>query len=71
MTHSVSVGSFGSTVEAEVAKHLLAANGIHAAVMADDAGGLLPPLTNEVRLVVLEEDAELARQILDSTQPQA
>ncbi len=67
MSQSVSVGSFGSVIEAEIAKSVLEANGVKAVVMADDAGGMLPPLGGGVRLVVLEEDAELARQILEAS----
>ena len=68
MSPSVSIASFANTVEAEVAKNLLETNGIHAAIMADDAGGMMFPFTNEVKLMVLEDDADLARQILESSE---
>lgn len=71
MSESVNVGSFASTIDAEIARQTLEANGIHAAILADDAGGMLPPLTNEVRLMVLAEDADLARQILETSVPLA
>ena len=66
MSKSVPVQRFATAWEAEVAQNLLAANGIKSTVMADDAGGMLFPLGQEVRLMVLEEDASLARQILEN-----
>ena len=55
--------------EAEVDHGLLEDAGIRAVVQADDAGGALggfglPPGELPVRLMVLEEDLELAREVL-------
>ncbi len=62
----VTVALFGSVLDAEVARNLLESNGIRAAVFADDAGGMYPPLGAGVRVVVRQEDATRAREILDS-----
>ena len=55
--------------EAEMARGLLEDSGVAAIVTADDAGGALagiglPPSELPVRLLVLAEDLELAREIL-------
>ena len=54
--------------EADLARAILAANGIEAAVLRDDAGGMLPAMSllSEIRLVVAPEDAEAAREVLDA-----
>ncbi|HEX7124097.1 MAG TPA: DUF2007 domain-containing protein [Gemmatimonadaceae bacterium] len=59
---------YNDELTAQVAAAALEANGIPARVLADTAGGLLPNLSIlfPVRLVVREEDAELAREVLDS-----
>jgi hypothetical protein len=64
MNHSVSIETFPNTIEAEVAKNVLEANGIRAIVSADDAGGMLFPMINGARLMVMEEQADAAREIL-------
>lgn len=66
MAELVPIAIFHSRMEAAVACNLLEANGIQAAVFADDAGGLFPPLGAGVRLMVRQEDADRAREILDS-----
>jgi hypothetical protein len=67
MSNTVCIQTFGTEIDAEVAKEILEANGIKAAVVADDMAGWLPPMTGEVKLVVMEEDAALAREILNSS----
>lgn len=59
---------FGTEVDAHFAAAVLEANGIPAQVSADTAGGTLPSMAMSypVRLVVRAEDAELARELLDS-----
>jgi hypothetical protein len=54
--------------EADLARAILAANGIEAAVLRDDAGGMIPAMSlmSEIRLVVAPEDAEAAREVLDA-----
>ena len=61
------VEKFTTRMEAEMAAGLLATEGIHARVLADDAGGTYPPLqmVRGVRLVVASEDEIRAREILD------
>ena len=55
-----------STIEAQLIVGMLEANGIAAAVSADDAGGFDPQLqvTQGVRVMVAVEDAEQARQLV-------
>ncbi len=57
-----------SEFEARFAALALEANGIPAQVLADTAGGAYPSmaLVFPVRLLVRAEDAELAREILDT-----
>jgi hypothetical protein len=55
-----------STTEAELIVGMLEANGIAAAVSADDAGGLEPQwqLTQGVRVLVAPEDTAEARRLV-------
>lgn len=67
MEHIV-VRRFMTEAEADLARAILAANGIEAAVLRDDAGGMLPAMSllSEIRLVVAPDDAEAAREVLDA-----
>lgn len=60
--------TFASEHEAHLAATILEANGIPAQVFADTAGGAYPSiaLVFPVRLLVREEDADTAREILDT-----
>jgi hypothetical protein len=59
------VGAFPTRSEAELSQAALAAAGIESTVVADDAGGAYPfDLSGGARLLVADEDAELARLIL-------
>jgi Putative prokaryotic signal transducing protein len=64
----VVVRRFMNEAEADLARAILAANGIEAAVLRDDAGGMIPAMSlmSEIRLVVAPEDAEAAREVLDA-----
>lgn len=64
----VVIRTFMSEADAELARAVLAANGITATVLRDDAGGMLPSLSlgSEIRLVVAASDAEAAREILEA-----
>ena len=64
MAELVSIAVFASRMEASVARNLLESNGIQAAVFADDGGGLYPPFGEGVRLLVRQEDAHRAHEIL-------
>lgn len=67
MSDLVSVVSFPSRVEAEVAKGLLESQGIVALIVADDAGGARPyPMSYSygVSLQVRAFDLERAREVL-------
>lgn len=63
----VVVGRYTRRHEAELARQLLEAAGIPCALFADDAGGWYAPLLTSLpaRIVVRDEDAERAREILD------
>lgn len=63
MSAMVCVGRYESREEAEVARIALAAAGIEATVSADDVGGTIR-LTNGVELLVMEEDAAQATEII-------
>ncbi len=62
----VAVRTFGTQIEADLARGALEAAGIESAISADDAGGTRPHLWvgGGVRLLVREEDAERAAEIL-------
>ena len=64
----VVVRRFMTRSEADLAQAILAANGIEASVLRDDAGGMLPAMSlmSEIRVVVAPEDAEAAREILEA-----
>lgn len=64
----VVVRRFMNEAEADLARAILAANGIEASVLRDDAGGMIPAMSlmSEIRLVVAPEDAEAAREVLDA-----
>ena len=59
---------YGDELSARLDAMALEANGIPAQVSADTAGGALPSLALAfpVRLIVRVEDAELARELLDT-----
>jgi hypothetical protein len=69
----VVVRSYSDELSARIAAMTLEANGVPAQVSTDNAGGTLPSLAIvfPIRLVVRSEDAELARELLDTpaTQP--
>ena len=62
------IRTYSTEVEAQLAQAALAADGIPSIVLPDNAGGMLPVLQVlfPVRLAVRSEDAETARQILDT-----
>ena len=64
----VVVRRFMSEAEADLARAILAANGIEANLLRDDAGGMLPAMSllSEIRLVVAPDDAAAAREVLDA-----
>jgi len=66
MSESVCVRKFANKMEAEVAQGVLESCGVKSVVMADDAGGMIPPLAKEARLMVMEEDLQKAREALES-----
>ncbi len=67
-TRPVVVGTYQVEHEAELARAVLEAHGVRAAVLRDNAGGMLPSLQTlfKIRLVVAPEDVDAAREVLDS-----
>lgn len=68
MSEIVVLRTYPNEVTARLDASILEANGIAAQVSADTAGGAYPNLAISlpVRLLVRGEDAELAREILDT-----
>ena len=70
MSDLIIVKAFPYRHEAELAKNLLAAEGIESIIQADDAGGLRPHLTftggaaGMANFLVRKEDADKAREVL-------
>jgi predicted Fe-Mo cluster-binding NifX family protein len=66
MSEGVVVAAFGQRYEAETAAGFLKDEGILAAIFADDGGGSYPVMGSAgVRVVVPEEDAKRAREVLN------
>lgn len=68
MSRTVCVKTFSNRWEAEFARSLLESEGIRSIVSADDCGGWRPDLalaTGGVRLLVLEENAKRAIEVLE------
>jgi hypothetical protein len=61
------VASFGSELEAELAKGHLEAAGIEASIVKDDGGGMFPSLqgTEGVQLLVARSNEGQARSVLE------
>jgi len=67
MSDLICIKNYNNRTEAEIVKSLLEASGIEAVVSADDCGGMRPHLllgTNGTRLLVKEEDAQKALEVL-------
>lgn len=62
----VVVRSFATHIEADLASSALAAAGIDASIRADDCGGVYP-FKGGVELMVAQEDAALAGEVLDTS----
>ena len=62
----VTVQTFNSRVEADIAKGLLSSVGIFAVVMADDQNGQRPSMGMGAELRVQEAEAEKAKRLLAS-----
>ena len=67
MSDIICIKNYNNRVEAELAKSFLEDSDIEAVVSADDCGGMRPHLllgTNGTRLLVKEEDAQKALEVL-------
>jgi len=66
----VVVRTFVNRIEAELAQSALEAGDIDSTIVDDDAGGTQPPLwLGGVKLLVRENDAERANEILNAPNP--
>lgn len=68
MAKLVTVNSYSSRTEAEIAKGLLESNGIKSVIISDDAGGMYPfPMASKfgVELKISEKDLVKAKELLD------
>jgi Putative prokaryotic signal transducing protein len=69
---AVPVAIVNSRVEADLIVGMLRSNGVPAAVSADDAGGVEPPLQiGGVRVLVPRSDEVLARQLIAEAEAEA
>ena len=67
MSDLTSIRTFDQRYEAELVQGLLSAEGIESMIVADDCGGQRPDLSvrsGGVQLVIRQEDAEKANEIL-------
>ena len=65
MNSFITLHTFSSRLEAEIAKGLLEANGIKALVSADDAGGNYPlTMTSGVELIINSRNLVKAKKLL-------
>ena len=72
MNDPVIVKSFTDKGEAEIARGLLVAEGINAAITADDVGSEMPNLAfRPINLVVEAADADRASELLDQVVEEA
>jgi hypothetical protein len=62
----VVVRTFSTHIEADLASSALAAAGIDASIRADDCGGVYP-FKGGVELMVAQEDAAVAAEVLDTS----
>ena len=67
MSGLICIQTYLTRESAELAKSALEANDIPAVILADDCGGMLLQLSDGVRLMVNEQDAENARKVLESS----
>ncbi len=65
------LGTYSSTIEANLVKARLESDGISALVRADDLGATTPTLTlgRGVQVLVLESELALAREVLERMLP--
>ena len=64
----VTVGTFLTHIDADLAKSALEAAGIESLIVSDDCGGVRPHLwLGGVKVVVRDEDAQRALEILNPT----
>lgn len=72
MDDTVQIASYANELAARTAMALLAAEDIDARMLTDNAGGAFPslsPLGQGVRVLVRTQDADIAREVLETQQP--
>ena len=69
MSSRVVVGEFNNRLQAETTVNLLTSFGVRSWIVADDLGGIGPgqSFLHGVKVVVEADDAERAREVLDSS----
>ncbi len=67
----IPIKAYSTRMDADLAKAVLEANGIDSIVSADDAGGMEPwlALSQHIQILVREEDAGVARDLLEDSPP--
>lgn len=60
----ICIKRFADRHDADVAKSVLDANAIESFVQSDDAGGMYPFMTEQIRLLVKKTDVREAKKIL-------
>ena len=69
---SIPVASYPTRGEAEIVQGLLASAGIDSSLLVDDAGGAYPfVLSGEAKVLVDEDDAEAASEVLASQEDES
>lgn len=64
MTDLICVKKFADRHDADVAKSVLDANNIESFIQSDDAGGMYPFMTEQIRLLIKHTDIDRAKKIL-------
>lgn len=69
MSDLICIETYPNIVVAEVAKSFLESQGIQAEIFSDNCGGMRPEMEQYgIRLIVREEDKELAQELLKQTE---
>ena len=64
MADLICIKKFADRHDADVAKSVLDANAIESFIQGDDAGGMYPFMTEQIRLMVKKTDVQEATKIL-------
>ena len=64
MLEFICIKKFADRHDADVAKSVLDASAIESFIQSDDAGGMYPFMTEQIRLLVKKTDIQTAKKIL-------